>query len=152
MFLAPQVNQVEPLCNQIIEGGYDKKINAMVGSFTFNWKPLSIIGIIEGLYVLSPKVQIDDANSHYQLAFSKKLKRNVNFDVMYAYDNLMILSEILVTSKNDKSKFESLFNNHLPYTGASGKVIFKGGRDTDVEIVMTQIRDGRQVIIRQDNK
>lgn len=146
LFLAPQVNQVEPLCNQIIEGGYDKKINTLVGSFTFNWKPLSIIGTIEGLYILSPKVQIDDLNSPYRLAFSKKLKGNVNFDVMYAYDNLMILTEILVSSNNDKSKFESLFNNHAPYTGASGKVIFKGGRDTDVEIVMTQIKNGKQIL------
>jgi len=147
LFLAPQVNQVEPLSNQIIEGGYDKKVNTMVGSFTFNWKPLSIIGKIEGLYLLSPKVQVEEENSSYQLAFSRKLKRNVNFDVMYAYDNLMILSEILVSSNNNKSKFESLFNNHLPYVGASGKVIFKGGRDTDVDIVMTQIRSGKQVLI-----
>ena len=145
VFLAPQVPQVELLTDQLYQNDFvptqDRKF---VASFTFNWRPRSYLKTLEDFYIASPRYQVMDTTNAYAKNFSQRFDGGPNFDTMYAYDNLIILSNLLVESVGSMDKFKKLFNNNDDYVGASGKIEFVGNRDTNVEIILTHIEDGKQ--------
>jgi len=153
VFLAPQVNQVESLTTQLFENNMGPIQNRkLVGSFTFNWRSKRYIKTLEDFYIASPKFQVTDTSNVYVRKFQKRFESNPNFDTMYAYDNMIILSDLLMKSEGDLSKFKRLFNNHDEYVGASGKIRFVGNRDTNAEIVLTQIQNGEQVVVGEEEE
>jgi len=146
VFLAPQVPQVELLTDQIYQNDFGPTENRkFVASFTFNWRPRSYLTTLEDFYISSPRYQVMDTTNTYAENFSQRFEGDPNFDTMYAYDNLIILSNLMVDSGGEMDNFDKLFNNNDDYVGASGRIKFVGGRDTNVEIILTRIEDGKQV-------
>lgn len=148
LFLAPQVNQVELLSNQLIENKFlPSDNNKFIASFTYVWRPRTYIETLNDFYILSPKFQVSDSANVYSDAFYKRYNEIPNFDMMYAYDNLNILVELLIQTNEDIGKFEKAFNSFGEYVGASGRIKFVGNNDTDVEVVLTQVKSGKQIEI-----
>jgi len=151
MFMAPQVNQVKSLTTQAEEQNFTPRENddtQFLGSFTFNWAPKEYLQTLEGYYIVSPRFQIESASSSEVAgSYAEKYGSEPSFDTMYAYDNLMVLTELLVQTNGNDKPFEKAFNNYGTYEGASGKITFTGERDTDVEIVLTEIENGKQVLV-----
>lgn len=146
VFLAPQVPQVELLTDQIYQNNFGPTENRkFVASFTFNWRPRSYLTTLEDFYIASPRYQVMDTTNTYAENFSQRFEGDPNFDTMYAYDNLIVISNLMVESGGEIDKFDELFNNNDDYVGASGRIKFVGGRDTNVEIILTRIEDGKQV-------
>jgi branched-chain amino acid transport system substrate-binding protein len=149
IFLAPQVNQVELLANQMLEANFGPTDSRkIICSFTFNWRPYSYIQTLEGFYILSPKFQVDGNKNIYAQKFSEKYNQEPSFDMMYAFDNIIILANILKKQPKDLTEFKNYFDSYGDYTGASGKINFVGNRDTAVEIVLTKIEGGKQVLVQ----
>ncbi len=146
IFLAPQVNQVEMLSKQLKEYQYfPSQSGKFVGSFTYIWKPLDNLSGLDGFIVATPKFQLSNEESPYAKYFYKKFNFFPNFDMMFAYDNMMIISDLLISSDKKFDKFEELFNNLKAKNCASGKINFIGNRDTDVEIVLSEVVKGKYV-------
>ena len=147
IFLAPMTNQVDLFTNQLSQ--YDVKPSnklMIIGSFTFNWKPKDFINTLEGYYIATPAFQIKDGNNWFTELYKKKYNSNPSFDIAYAYDNVLILSDLLFKSKGDAKTFKDEFNSLGEFNGASGKIKFIGNNETDAEIVMTQIENGNQIV------
>jgi len=146
LFLAPQVNQVELLTNQLSERKiFPSKSLDIICSFTFNWRPQKFLKTLDNYYIASPKFIIaNNNNNRYYLNYSRAYGTPPSFDTMYAYDNLIILTELLIISKNN-NEFSKNFNSKKVYYGASGEIIFKGNNDTDTEIILTKIINNNQI-------
>jgi len=145
IFLAPQVNQVELLANTIKELKLlPSNERNYVCSFTFNWRSVEFINSLEGFYIISPLFQIVEPSNPYFKNFKNKFNIIPNFDMMFAYDNLMILGNILSNSTTKYDIFKKSFNDLGEYYGASGKINFVGNNDTDVEIILTKIVNKKQ--------
>lgn len=144
-FLAPMTNQVDLFTNQLkdydVTPGTDR---IMIGSFTFNWKPFDFISTLEGYYIATPAFQTYDNNTAFANAFIKKYNTKPSFDIAYAYDNTLILSELLISSKKQFNKFKEAFNGMGTVNGASGKINFIGNNETSTEIIITKIVNGKQ--------
>ncbi len=151
LFLAPQVNQVELLSNQLYENRvHPSNSLTIICSFTYNWRPSKYIRTLNGYYIASPRYLIEDIKQNkYSIAFYNKFQTIPTFDMLYAYDNLMILAKTLITSKSVED-FVNNFNNNKTYYGASGKIKFIGNNDTDVEIVLTKIENNKQVLYEEN--
>jgi branched-chain amino acid transport system substrate-binding protein len=143
IFLAPQVHQVIGLSNQLKDYEIPSSNNIIICGFTYNWVERSYINTLNNFYIISPKCQIVDKKNLYQKMFLDNYGHEANFDMLYAYDNFDILADLLINT-NDIFDFEDKFNCHIPIDGASGIINFVGGRDTDPEIILTQIINGIQ--------
>lgn len=144
-FLAPMTNQVDLFTNQLKDYGVtpnDDRI--MIGSFTFNWKPADFISTLEGYYIATPVFQTYDENNAFVKAFNAKYNSKPSFDIAYAYDNTLILSELLINSKKQFNDFKEAFNKLGTRQGASGKINFVGNNETNAEIVITKVVNGKQ--------
>ena len=98
-FLAPMTNQVDLYTNQLKD--YEvtpSNDRILIGSFTFNWKPADFISTLEGYYIVTPVFQTYDKSNFFVTAFTKQYNSKPSFDVAYAYDNTLILSELLIRS------------------------------------------------------
>lgn len=140
IFLAPMTNQVELFAKSIAESKIDTDSIDVFGSFTFNWKPKTYISTLEGYKIIGSAYSSKD-NQFYR-AFTNKYKTSPNFDCAYAFDNIMILYDILKETKTSNKNFKEIFNSKNPYKGASGEIIFKGGNDTDPKTRIYHITNG----------
>lgn len=144
-FLAPMTNQVDLFTNQLKDYGVEPgEGRLLVGSFTFNWKPASFISTLEGYYIATPAFQTYDESNFFVKAFSEKYNAKPSFDIAYAYDNTLILAELLIKSNKQFSSFRDEFNKLGTIDGASGKIRFVGNNETNAEIVITKIVGGKQ--------
>ncbi len=143
--LAPHVYQVKGLTEQLFEAGINTKNSSLLGFYTYNWEKKDYINSLEDFFILAPKFQLQNARAN---SVAQKLIQRYNteptFDIMYAYDNLFVLVDLLVKSKGDMDSFTELFNSNSEYNGASGVINFVGERDTDVEIIISTIQNGVQ--------
>ena len=145
-FLAPMTNQVDLYTNQLRDFDVKPGENRiLVGSFTFNWKPADFISTLEGYYIATPVFQTYDNNNDFVKEFSEKYKAKPSFDVAYAYDNTMILAELLITNAKEFNSFKESFNKLGSRQGASGKINFTGNNETSTEIVITKVISGKQI-------
>jgi len=148
VFLAPQVNQVKSLSDQLKENDVspsDKRI--LICSFTYNWVDSSYLNSLDNYYVVSPEFQIAGTKSPVYDDFKSQFNTKPTFDVMFAYDNLHILAKLLMASRSTE-EFSTLFNSQGKYEGASGPITFPGHNDSDVSIVMTKIGGGQQILVK----
>ena len=116
----------------------------MIGSFTFNWKPADFISTLEGYYIVTPVFQTYDNSNTFVKAFNDKYNVKPSFDIAYAYDNTLILSELLISNKEFNS-FKEAFNKLGTRQGASGKINFIGNNETNTEIIVTKVVNGKQI-------
>lgn len=145
-FLAPMTNQVQLYANQLKDYGVMPGDDVtLIGSFTFNWAPADFISTLEGYYIATPAFQTFDDSNFFVKAFIEKYQIRPSFDIAYAYDNALILAELLVNSKKDLSSFKEAYNNLGIRYGASGKITFIGNNETKAEIVITKIVNGQQI-------
>lgn len=145
LFLAPMTNQVDLYTNQLKDYGVTPSNDRiLIGSFTFNWKPANFISTLEGYYIVTPMFQTYDNNNVFVKAFNEKYNSKPSFDIAYAYDNILILSELLISSNKDFNKFKETFNKLGSRQGASGKINFVGNNETNAEIIVTKIVNGVQ--------
>lgn len=145
LFLAPMTNQVDLFTNQLKD--YEvtpSNDRIMIGSFTFNWKPSDFISTLEGYYIATPVFQTYDDSNSFVKDFSARYNTKPSFDIAYAYDNTMILSELLINSKKQFNDFKEAFNKLGTRQGASGKINFVGNNETNAEIVVTKVVNGKQ--------
>lgn len=146
LFLAPMTNQVDLFTNQLKDAGINPSSDRIIiGSFTFNWKPTDYISTLEGYYIATPIFQTYDESNAFVMAFSEKYNSKPSFDIAYAYDNVSILAELLVTSDKNFDRFKESFNKLGERHGASGKITFIGENDTAADLVITKIVNGKQV-------
>lgn len=144
-FLAPMTNQVDLYTNQLKDYGVTPSNDRiMIGSFTFNWKPADFISTLEGYYIVTPVFQTYDNSNAFVKAFNEKYNAKPSFDIAYAYDNTLILSELLISSKKEFSNFKEAFNKLGTRQGASGKINFVGNNETNAEIIVTKVVNGKQ--------
>lgn len=148
IYLIPHVDQVQNLNKQLNE--YDllpDDMRKMIYSYTFNWNTNLDLSQCENFYVCTPIFQISgtDHNGLQKNLEEKNVK--ANFDMMYAFDNLTILVDLLIKSEGAYNSFVYEFNSLGDYKGASGNIKFIGDRDTDVIIVITQVKNGKFVKI-----
>lgn len=146
-FLAPMTNQVDLYTNQLRDYGViPSNDRILVGSFTFNWKPTDFISTLEGYYIVTPVFQTFNNNNPFIKAFIQKYNIKPSFDIAYAYDNTLILSELLISSNKQFNNFKEAFNKLGTRQGASGKINFIGNNETKAEIVVTKVVDGKQIV------
>lgn len=144
-FLAPMTNQVDLFTNQLKDYGVAPGSDRIViGSFTFNWKPASFISTLEGYYIATPVFQTYDESNFFVKAYTERYNAKPSFDNAYAYDNVMILTELLINSNKQFGGFRDAFNKLGTREGASGKIHFVGNNETNAEIVITKIVGGKQ--------
>ncbi len=145
-FLAPMTNQVDLYTNQLSDFGLkpsSKRI--MMGSFTFNWKPKIFISSLEGYLILSPVFQTTNSNNAFTERFMKEYNTQPSFDIAYAYDNLTIMTDLLISKTSDFENFSNGFNSLGSYKGVSGTINFIGHNETNAEIIISEIKDGKQI-------
>ncbi len=144
-FLAPMTNQPALYANQLKDYGITPSNDrTLVGSFTFNWAPADYITTLEGYYFATPAFQTYDNSNFFVKAFTERFNSKPSFDIAYAYDNTLILSELLIDSKKDYNSLKEAFNKLGTRHGASGKITFIGNNETEAEIVITKIVNGKQ--------
>lgn len=147
-FLAPMTNQVDLYTNQLKD--YEvtpSNDRILIGSFTFNWKPADFISTLEGYYIVTPVFQTFDNGNAFVTAFTKQYNSKPSFDIAYAYDNTLILSELLISSNKQFSNFKEAFNKLGTRQGASGKINFVGNNETKAEIIVTKVVNGKQTAL-----
>jgi branched-chain amino acid transport system substrate-binding protein len=147
LFLAPMTNQVDLYTNQLRD--YEvtpSNDRILIGSFTFNWKPADFISTLEGYYIVTPVFQTYENGNLFVKEFYEKYKAKPSFDIAYAYDNTLILTELLISSKKDFNNFKESFNNLGTRQGASGNINFVGNNETNAEIIVTKVVNGKQII------
>jgi len=137
IFLAPMTNQVELFTKQLEEVGISANTTDLLGSFTFNWKPKTFINTLTNYKIIGPYYTPSD--DYFTRQFQERFKKEPTFDISYAYDNLIILSNLLARSKKSDKSFKEIFNSQMEYSGASGKIIFTKNNDTDPITVIHQI-------------
>ena len=146
LFLAPMTNQVDLFTNQLNDYGVKpSSTRTLIGSFTFNWKPAEFISTLEGYYIATPIFQTYDESNAFTKQFTEKYASKPSFDVAYAYDNALILTELLVASGKKIDSFTEAFNKLGERNGASGKIRFSGANDTDPEIAIMKVVNGKLV-------
>lgn len=99
---------------------------------------------MEGYYIVTPVFQTFDNNNAFVKAFNDRYNTNPSFDIAYAYDNTLILSELLISSKKEFKNFKEAFNKLGTRQGASGKINFVGNNETNAEIIVTKVVNGKQ--------
>lgn len=145
-FLAPMTNQVDLYTNQLSDFGIKpNSTRIMMGSFTFNWKPKSFISSLEGYLILSPVFQTANSNNAFSKRFLKKFNSEPSFDIAYAYDNLTIMTDLLMNKTSEFEKFSKGFNSLGNYSGVSGIINFIGNNETNAEIIISEIKNGEQI-------
>lgn len=145
-FLAPMTNQVDLYTKQLNDANIKPAENSiLLGSFTFNWKPIGFLSTLEGYYIISPVFQVNEVENSFVKKFVQVNNVKPSFDVAFAYDNTITLVNILIDSKKDFTKFKDKFNSIGSIKGASGKINFIGNNETNAEIVVTKIVNGKQV-------
>jgi branched-chain amino acid transport system substrate-binding protein len=147
LYLVPMTNQVDLFANQLSEYDYKPDSKKMIfGSFLFNWKPDVFLNTLEGYYIATPFFQTLDSTNSFKISFNSKYKTNPSFDIAYAYDNAMILIDLLNQSKKDFIEFKNKFNKMGTINAASGEIIFTGDNDTKSKIIVTKIVNGKRLI------
>ena len=146
LFLAPMTNQVDLFTNQLNDYGIKpSSTNTIIGSFTFNWKPAEFIATLEGYYIATPIFQTYGESNAFSKQFTDKYAAKPTFDVAYAYDNALILTELLMASGKRVDSFTEAFNRLGERNGASGRIRFSGANDTDPEIAIMKVVNGKLV-------
>ncbi len=113
--------------------------NIKIGSFSYNWKVNEFISKNNlGYNIVTPIFQTTSTESKIYKYFKNKYNSNPNFDIMFAFDNIMIMGMLIKDSNSDKGVFNKLFNSLGKYQGASGDIVFIGNNDTDVSATIKE--------------
>lgn len=139
LFLAPMTNQVKMFTDQLLS--YDVKPSGsthVLGSFTYNWQPAQYIATLEGYEIISPAYSGQSAQDEFKNKFNAVYGINPTFDMAYAYDNLTILSNLLLQDSTPQG-FAKRFNSLGSVNGVSGKIDFVGGNETSVALAILTV-------------
>lgn len=139
LFLAPMTNQVKMFTDQL--QSYDVKPSEsthVLGSFTYNWQPAQYIATLEGYEIISPAYSGQQKQSEFTQKFHTAYGIDPTFDMAYAYDNLSILSSLLLQNHSTQG-FAQRFNSLGSLDGVSGKIDFVGDNETSVALAIMSV-------------
>lgn len=149
-FLAPMTNQVDLYTNQLKDMGVLPDENRiLMGSFTFNWKPKDFISSLENYYIATPAYEVSEKKNNFSILFQERYNISPSFDMAYAYDNVSILTKLLIEQNKSLEGVKNGFNSIGTYNGASGIINFIGNNETDAEIIISQVRNGELVKVER---
>ncbi len=141
IFVSPMPNQIETITNQLRE--LNKLQSNIIGSFSYNWKPINYINSLEKYYLVTPNFQLSDSLNIYKKAFVKKFNSTPNFDMMYSYDIMNIIGYLVNKDGIVYEKMAINFDEIGLYNGASGQIEFVGNRDTKVGAKIVKINNNK---------
>lgn len=144
IYVCPQIFHVESITKQLAQYGFiSSNMCTIIGSFSFNWAPLDYLKTLDGYYLLMPGSAMLSNRDIDDLYYDRYNKMPM-FDVYYAFDNMMILTKLLV---NNIDNFSEGFNKIGNYSGVSGEIRFVGSNETDLDMKVMKVSNGNIIEI-----
>lgn len=135
LILIPHISQIETLTNQMIEMDFlPNSETIFLGTFPYNWMAKGTKEKLTGYCILTPAFNTFKNSSEFAKAYVERFDNEANFDAMYAYDNIIILYELLQEAMDKDAPFSDLYKRKNIYNGASGEILLGDNRDSDVQI------------------